>query len=158
MSFRKSPTLSTKVVRKLRGREIEEYNQIDVSTMSTIFLVEDDQYISRVYERAFRLGGHEVEIMEDGESAWTKLSAMDPLPSAIILDIILPKMSGTDLLAKIDGDRRFDHTPIAVLTNSFNQDLEKKLLAAGADLYLIKIDHEPKDVVAKIEDLIRKIH
>lgn len=126
--------------------------------MSKILLVEDDQFISRVYERAFRLGGHEIEILGEGESAWARLLVMDPLPSVVILDLVLPQMSGIDLLAKINGDKRFDHTPVAVLTNSFDQDLEKKLLASGADLYLIKVDNEPKDVVARIEELIQKIH
>jgi DNA-binding response OmpR family regulator len=126
--------------------------------MSKILLVEDDQFISRVYERAFRLGGHEIEILGEGESAWARLLVMDPLPSVVILDLVLPQLSGIDLLAKINGDKRFDHTPVAVLTNSFDQDLEKKLLASGADLYLIKVDNEPKDVVARIEELIQKIH
>ncbi len=123
--------------------------------MSKIFLAEDDPYIMRVYERAFRLRGHEIQIVPDGESAWSALSTMSTLPDAIVLDIMLPKMSGTDLLMMVNQDKRLDSIPVAVLTNSFDEDIEKKVVGMGADLYLVKIDHEPKDVVAEVENLIR---
>ena len=126
--------------------------------MSTVLLVEDDLYIGRVYERAFRLAGHQMEIIIDGEMAWNALSTRDLLPAAIILDIMLPKMSGTELLEKIKKDKRLAHLPVAVLTNSFDEDLERKLLVGGADLFLIKVDHEPKEIVSMIEELISKSH
>ncbi len=124
--------------------------------MSKILLIEDDEYISRVYERAFRLGGHEIDIHADAESAWKKLSEESETPAAIVIDLQLPQMTGTELLAKIHADARLAHVPVAILTNSFNEDIEKQLLADGADLYLLKIDHEPKDIIAQIEGLIRK--
>ena len=124
--------------------------------MSKIFLVEDDQYVSRVYERAFRLGGHEIEILPDGESAWSALSAAGTLPDVIILDIALPKMSGLELLGNIRKELRFGGVPIAVLSNSFDEDMEKKSLAAGANLFLIKIDHKPEELLGKIQALINK--
>jgi DNA-binding response OmpR family regulator len=124
--------------------------------MSKIMLVEDDEYISRVYERAFRLSGHEIEIAADGEQGWRILSESPDLPAVIVVDIALPKISGTELLAKIRMDQRFSTVPVVVLTNSFSEDIEKKVLEAGAALYLLKIDHEPKSVVAQIEALISK--
>ncbi|MFZ2886517.1 MAG: response regulator [Minisyncoccia bacterium] len=124
--------------------------------MSKIFLVEDDQYLGRVYERAFRMAGHEIQISVDGADAWKILSSDSPPPAVIILDLMLPNISGTELLTKINKDDRFDNTPIAVLTNSFSEDIEKKIMDAGADLFLLKIDYDPKEIVSKIEDLIRK--
>ena len=119
-------------------------------------MVEDDEYISRVYERAFRLSGHDVEIVSDGELAWATLSAMQEQPAAIVLDVSLPKMSGTELLEKINADVRFKDIHVIVLTNAFSENIEKSVLAAGADLYLLKIDHEPQDIVTKVDDLIKK--
>ena len=123
--------------------------------MSNIFLVEDDQYISRVYERAFSAAGHAVDIRYDGEAAWQALSTAQALPSAILLDLNIPKLSGKELLQKIRQEHRFDGIPVVVLTNSSNKDIEKEAMDAGASLYLIKIDHEPKELVAKIETLVR---
>ncbi len=126
--------------------------------MTKIFLIEDDEYIARVYERAFRLAGRELVIAIDGESAWAALSAMaaTELPAVILLDISLPKMSGKELLNAIRNDVKFSHTPIAVLTNSFDENIEKDVLASGADLYMLKIDNEPAKIMEKIDSLINK--
>jgi two-component system chemotaxis sensor kinase CheA len=124
--------------------------------MSKILLAEDDEYVSRVYERAFRLSGHNIEIATDGEQAWKILSDGAALPDVAIIDIALPKITGVELLAKIKTEPRLTTLPVVILTNSFNEEIEKQLLASGADLYLLKIDHEPKDVVLQVENLIRK--
>ena len=121
-----------------------------------MLLVEDDEYISRVYERAFRLAGYEIEIATDGEQGWKVLSESAVLPAVVIVDMALPKMSGSELLATIRAEKRMSVVPVVVLTNSFNEDIEKNVLAAGAALYLLKIDHEPKDIVARVGELIRK--
>ena len=124
--------------------------------MGRIFIVEDDAQISRVYERAFRMAHHEIEVSGSGEVAWKALSAAKVLPSVIIIDIMLPNMSGTDLLELINKDKRFNNTPVVVLTNSSYPGLERQLQTAGADMYLVKVDHEPKDIVSKVENLISK--
>jgi DNA-binding response OmpR family regulator len=121
-----------------------------------VLLVEDDTYISHVFERALKNAGHETEIKLDGESAWEALSTATMLPSVILLDLTLPKMSGTELLAKIRADKRFEHTPVAVLTNAFTAGLEKELLAAGANLYLVKVEYKPSELVNKVEELMKK--
>lgn len=94
--------------------------------MSRILLVEDDEYITRVYERAFRLSGHEINIVSDGESAWKQLTERAVLPDAIIIDIGLPGMSGSELLAKIDAEARLNALPVVILTNTFNEEIEQK--------------------------------
>ena len=122
--------------------------------MSRILLIEDDQYIGNVYERAFRLAEHEIAIETDGEAAWVSLSTKSPLPDIILLDLTLPKMSGRELFSKIKSDVRFDGIPVVVLTNVFDRDTEKELLAAGAELYLVKIDYKPHALLEKIDGLI----
>lgn len=119
-----------------------------------IFIVEDDQYIERVYERVFRLSGYEVTVAPDAEEALKKLEKIDPVPSIIVLDITLPRMSGIDLLLAIRENARFKSVPIAVLTNSFDDTMEQKVKAAGADLYMLKIDHEPSKIVSMIETFL----
>ena len=122
--------------------------------MSSIFLVEDDEYIGRVYERAFRLNGHTVTIVMDGEAALKQLTSMNPLPEAVIMDVMMPKMNGEELLRTVRKDERFAHVPIAVLTNSFHEESKHKFLELGANLYMVKIDFKPQEVVHQIEALI----
>ena len=63
-------------------------------------------------------------------------------------------MGGAELLKKIKEDARLENMPVVVLTNSFVTTEEKRFLELGADLYLIKIENSPKDVISKISNII----
>lgn len=120
-----------------------------------IFLIEDDEYLGRVYERAFRFAEYEVELIRDGHAAPQKLSVEDPLPAAIIMDIVMPQINGFDLLIMLRKDSRYAAVPIVMLTNSFSEHDTERYFAAGADLYLVKIEQQTEDVVSKVRELIR---
>jgi DNA-binding response OmpR family regulator len=122
--------------------------------MKKIYLVEDDTYVSRMYERAFRFSGYEVEVVGDGEVALKQLTEMKNLPSAIVLDAMIPNMSGLDVLRNIKKDSRLKNIPVIILTNSFLEENAEQFISSGADLYLVKIENTQKDTVQKIHDLI----
>ncbi|MEK7530255.1 MAG: response regulator [Patescibacteria group bacterium] len=124
--------------------------------MGKIFIVEDDQYVSRMYERIFRLGGHDVVFATDGESALKVLMNANPLPGVILLDLVLPKKSGLEVLTEVRSDTKYDSIPIAILTNSVHPEEAEKYLALGADKYVIKMDSQAKDVMALAEELMSK--
>jgi len=128
----------------------------DIVAPLKIFLVEDDPYLGRVYERAFKFAGYDVEWVADGKLALERLIARDLVPAAIVLDILLPSMNGYDLLREIRKNERYAPVPIIMLTNSFVEHDGDPYLAAGADAYLIKIDNQSKDVIQKVTDLINK--
>ncbi len=121
-----------------------------------VFLVEDNLEITRMYERAFRFNGHEVEIAYDGESALEKLKTGDTKPGVIVMDVMIPHMHGTQLLQEIRRDPNLADVPVAILTNSFHQEDKDQFMALGADLYLVKIENQSRQVVEKIEALIHK--
>jgi CheY-like chemotaxis protein len=123
--------------------------------MGNIFVVEDDAETYRVLERAFRLTGYEVTMASDGQSAWSLLATSEPLPSAVLVDIVMPQMDGLTLVRTIRGNHRFDGVPIMVLTNSFHTEKAEESLQAGADQYVLKIDHPPKDIIKMTEELIK---
>lgn len=123
--------------------------------MAHLFLGEDDPLMSRMYERAFRLNGHELTMAADGEEALEKLKAMDPLPVLVLLDVMMPKMSGFDVLRKIKEDEKLKNIPVILLTNLAGQQDAEKGLSLGAVLYLIKSQYDPKQVVAKVEEIIK---
>lgn len=124
--------------------------------MKTIYLVEDDLYVSRMYERAFRFNGYEVQVMHNGEEALGYLIPTKEIPAAILLDIMVPHLDSRDFLREVKKDERLKNIPVVVLTNSFRKEDEKQFLDLGADLYMVKIEHQVKDVVERVKELINR--
>ncbi len=121
-----------------------------------ILIVEDDEYVSRMYERAFRLGGHETDVAYSGDEALKKLADSPQIPAALLLDVMMPNMNGLALLEAVRGQERFNAMPIVILTNSLHREDAEQFLSAGANLYLVKIEHQSKQVVEQVETLIRE--
>lgn len=109
-----------------------------------------------MYERAFRLRGHSIEVAYDGDTALERLKTLENSPDAVIMDIVLPHLGGIELLKEMRADPKLAKIPVAVLTNSYHAEDTEKFLALGADLYLVKIENQAKDVVEKVETLIDK--
>lgn len=120
-----------------------------------IFIAEDNADVGRMYERAFRFSGYEVSLFYDGESAEKNLLTMQEVPVAILLDVMMPQGNGFNLLINIRKNSLFENVPIIILTNSFSKEDEKHFLNAGANLYLIKIENQSKEIVEKVEILIQ---
>ena len=119
-----------------------------------IFLVEDDPLVSRMYERVFKLERYEVEMAFNGEEAVSKLALISSLPTVILLDILMPKMSGFDFLRHIKQQPVLSDIPIVVLTNLAGVDDAEKALAMGAVMYLVKSQYDAKQIVNKIEEIV----
>ena len=123
--------------------------------MSILFIAEDDPLMSRMYERAFRLGGHDLTMAGDGEEALATLAKMDPKPTLVMLDVMMPKMSGFDVLRKIKADEKVKNIPVILLTNLAGAQDAEKGLQLGAIMYLVKSQYNPKQVVEKVEEIIK---
>jgi DNA-binding response OmpR family regulator len=122
--------------------------------MAKLFIAEDDPLMSRMYERAFKMGGHDLTLAVDGEDALNQLEKLDPKPSVIMLDVMMPKMSGFDVLRKIKADEKLKSIPVILLTNLAGEADAQKGLELGAVLYLVKSEYDPKQVVAKVEEIV----
>ena len=122
--------------------------------MSKIFIVEDDPLMSRMYEKAFKLNNFEIAQAFDGEEAIAKLETMSPKPVLIVLDVMMPKMSGFDVLKHIKASPDLKNIPVIMLSNLAGQEDAEKALSMGAVLYLVKSQYEPKQIVDKIKEII----
>jgi CheY-like chemotaxis protein len=100
-----------------------------------ILLVEDSKPIRRENETVLQQAGYEVICAEDGESALQM--AQEQRPDLILLDMILPKVSGPEVLRRLKGDRSTAEIPVVVLS-SLSEKNRQKLLDAGAEEYLEK--------------------
>ncbi len=123
--------------------------------MTTIlFLAEDDPLMSRMYERAFKLSGYGIEMAFDGDEAITKLEKMPTPPTVILLDIMMPKQNGFDVLRQIKLNEKLKKVPVIMLTNLAGQEDAEKALSLGAVLYLVKSQYDPKEIINKINEII----
>jgi DNA-binding response OmpR family regulator len=119
-----------------------------------ILLIEDDSFLLSMYAAKFELENFEVISAEDGEKG-LKLAAKVP-PDIILLDIILPKVDGFDVIGKLKADEELKKIPIILLTNLSQKNDIDKGLNLGADDYLIKAHFTPSEVVEKVKEVLNK--
>jgi len=100
-----------------------------------ILLVEDSKTIRRENESALLNAGYQVICAEDGESALQM--AQEQHPDLILLDMILPKMSGPEVLKHLKGEPATAEIPVVVVS-SLSEKNRQKLLDEGAEEYLEK--------------------
>ncbi len=119
-----------------------------------ILLIEDDSFLASMYVTKLNLEGFEVRVAGDGEKGLEMVQ--NELPALILLDIILPKMSGFDVLKDLKMDKRTKDLPVILLTNLGQREDVQKGLKLGAKDYLIKAHFMPSEVVEKIKKYISK--
>jgi len=118
-----------------------------------ILLVEDDTFLAGMYNAKLNLEGFAVDLAVDGEQGLAL--AKDKVPDLILLDIILPKLSGFEVLKEIKKNDKTKGIPVILLTNLGQRDDVSKGLGLGADDYLIKAHFMPSEVVEKIKKLVK---
>jgi len=119
-----------------------------------ILLVEDSKPILYAYQRALRQAGYEVVCAEDGEAA-LKL-AREQKPDLILLDMILPKMSGPDVLQHLKADAQTADIPVVVLS-SLSEKNRQKLIEAGAEDYVEKNSLSPMPGVNLLPKILENV-
>lgn len=126
---------------------------------SKVLLVEDSKFLRIANERALSKAGFEVSTAADGEEALKV--ANDKLPDIILLDMMLPKISGTEVLKALKGNPATADIPVMVLT-SLSQINEEKLLGAGAAAYFEKssldLDRSSDRLALTIETVLNRVN
>lgn len=120
--------------------------------MAKILIVEDDPLIGRMYQKIFSANHHKVELANNGEDGLIKISEFRP--DLVLLDIMMPKMNGLEVLQKIKALPDVAHTPVVILTNLAGVSDAETALVKGAVKYLIKSDYNPKEVYEIVEGII----
>jgi two-component system, cell cycle response regulator DivK len=106
-----------------------------VDNVSTVLLIDDSKFLRRANELSLTKAGHRIITASDGEEGLRL--ARERMPDVIVLDMMLPKLGGADLLHLLKGDPTTAKIPIIVLS-SLPQSNEMKLIADGAAAYLEK--------------------
>lgn len=117
-----------------------------------LLIVEDDPLMSRMYQKIFKFEGYNVDTAADGEEGLEKVKTGKP--TLILLDVMMPKMNGLEVLEKLKLDPATKSIPVIVLTNLAGQQDAEKALTLGAVKYIIKSEHEPKEVVNMVKEIL----
>lgn len=119
-----------------------------------ILLVEDDPFLLSMYNTKFEMEGFKVVTASDGFQAMKMAEKENP--DIILLDILLPKKDGFEVLKELKEDEKLKKIPVILLTNLSQKDEIDKGLASGAVDFLIKAHFMPSEVVEKIKKIIQR--
>lgn len=120
--------------------------------MAKILIIEDDPLVSRLYQKVFTIEGYTVEVANNGEAGFEK--AKTEKPTLVLLDIMMPKMNGLQVLEKLEADPSLKKIPVIMLTNLAGDQDAEKALSMGAVKYIIKSEYTPKQVADMVKEIL----
>ena len=121
--------------------------------MAKILIVEDDPLIARMYQRVFKFENFDVDMARDGEEGLAKMKKN--IPTLVLLDIMMPKLSGIDVLKEMKDDEKLKKVPVVVLTNLSGMKDAEIAIELGAVKFIIKSDNKPTQVVKQIKEILK---
>ena len=122
--------------------------------MGKILLVEDDVFLSSLLKNRFIKEGFEVALARDGEEAFDFLK--NSTPDLILLDIILPKKSGFELMEDLRSNPQLREAPIIILSNLGQPEDVARGQQLGAIKYFIKAKTSIDDLIEKVKEFLKK--
>src|SRR6185295_16518040 len=113
--------------------------------MKKVLIIEDDPIVAHIYRTRLEKEGYEVEIAADGQSGFYRIYEFRP--DAVLLDLMLPKMNGVEILKKIRAQAQFQQTPIIVFTNAYVPNMIHESFQAGATQVFNKATLTPRQII-----------
>ncbi len=120
--------------------------------MKKILIIEDDQIVANVYRNKLAVEGYQAEVAFDGETGLKVMRTFQP--QLIIVDLMLPTISGVDVIKEIRNEPDFAKTPIIVFSNTYLTNLIQDAWRAGANKCLSKANCSPKDFIDVVRHTI----
>jgi len=117
-----------------------------------ILIVEDEEVLAKVLEEKLAKSGDEVAIAADGEVAVTLAQSFGP--DVIVLDLLLPKRNGFEVLQILKADQTLKAVPVIVVSNLGEDNDIKRALSLGAADYYVKSEHPINEIVEKIKNVL----
>jgi CheY-like chemotaxis protein len=118
-----------------------------------ILLVDDDNFLRDMYATKFTQGGHEVDAVDSAALALSRLEHSTAY-DAILLDMVMPGMSGVELLVQIRALYPQCTAKLIVLSNQGQEEDVREATEAGAVAYIIKAESIPSEVLEKVESVV----
>src|SRR3989338_8520328 len=124
-----------------------------MENIKKILIIDDEESIRQIYQKAFSDKGFSAETAVDGQEGLLK--AAEWKPDIILLDIMLPKMSGLDVLKSLKNNNLTKSIPVLLLTNIGDESVIKDGFKYGASGYFLKVSYSPYQVVEECKKYIK---
>ena len=112
--------------------------------MKKILIIEDDAVVAHIYKSRLEKEGFVIEIASDGQTGFYRIHEFKP--DAVLLDLMLPKMNGVDILKKIRAQKQYLKLPIIVFTNAYVTNMIQDATQAGATRVFNKASLTPRQI------------
>lgn len=120
--------------------------------MNRVLFIENDPVVANIYRNKLTLEGFQVELAADGETGLQR--ARELKPAVIVLDLLLPKLTGLEVIRTLRAEPDFQTTPIIVLSGTYLTSMIQEAWKAGATKCLAKSSTTPKVVVDTIRSVL----
>lgn len=120
--------------------------------MRKILLIEDDPFLVDIYTTGLMKAGYQIEVARDGETGIKKIKEFQP--DLLVLDIILPKADGWQILNKLRENQKKDKLKIVILSNLGEKEEIKKGLELGVVKYFVKAEYTPTEIIEEIKKIL----
>jgi len=119
-----------------------------------ILIVEDEEIITDLLQRKLTKEGYEISVARDGEEGLKTMKEVKP--DLILLDIIMPKMGGFEVMEEMNKNKELKKIPVIVISNSGQPVELDRAQNLGAKDWLIKTEFDPQEVIDKVVKQIGK--
>lgn len=117
--------------------------------MPSVAIIEDDQAISGMYRFKFEAEGYKVETAENGKLGLELAEKMKP--DIVLLDLMMPEMTGDEMLAKMRATTWGKHIKVVILTNKGEQEIPPEVRELGVSAVILKADMTPRQVAELVK-------
>jgi DNA-binding response OmpR family regulator len=118
-----------------------------------ILFIEDDRFIADMYKLGLEVGGWEVDVAHDGEEGLRRALA-DP-PALVLLDLLLPRMDGLEVLRRLRDDQKTRETPVLVISNASGLGgREEEARSLGIVDWMVKANTTPAALVTRVRRIL----
>ena len=119
--------------------------------MRKIVIIEDNEVVARLYENKLRAAGNQVSVALDGARGLELI--FETKPDMVLLDLMLPNMSGVEIIKKIRGDHRFTHLPIMAYSSA-DEEMLAQAVEAGSTTIISKNEASFKEILQHFNELL----
>ena len=117
--------------------------------MKKIIIIEDEEVLLELLQKKLIQEGYQVDAARDGQEGLKKIK--EDKPDLILLDIVMPKMGGFEVIKQVNQDEGLKNIPIIIISNSGQPVELDRAKELGVRDWLIKTDFDPEEVVTKVK-------
>ena len=126
-----------------------------MSATARVLLVEDDKFLRRACEASLRQRGFDVTTANDGEEG-LRLAQAAPYADVILLDLLMPKMPGIEVLRALKSQPETKTIPVLILSNSSREDDKQAAMQLGAAGYYVKANLSLRELAVQVDQLVQQ--